>query len=479
MANDNDKPNGHDGRLPEDKATARRWFEKAKSVLDTKNYDYAIECYVNGLECWPEAVDEGHKPLYLAAMYRAAAAGKRPGTLEIMKRPMNCKDRRRAMLNAEFLMAKDPKNPTYLEGLFKNAVKSGCLQAAMWAGPLLQDAAIAEKKPSPARFRLLSDTYAELSEQFVAAGGIADAIEAQERAVQAMARLCQVQPTNYDAIREKTELATKLTILKGKYDTADSFKDSVRDATGQADIHDTDRLVQSADRLDDLVAKARADVAANPDVPTKITNLVDLLCKREEDQYENEAIETLERAYRKSDNYLFKRRADDIRMRQLRRENVRVRASGDREAAKAKLREQLRFELAVFRERVEQYPTDMRVRFDYAKRLFLAHDFERAIPVFQEARNDPRSRMQCDLYIGRCFYEKQYYDQAMAVLTDAIERLEVPNDDTGKELRYWLGRSHEAAEQPAEAMKVYGQLLQWDYNYKDVRQRMDNLRAKR
>lgn len=503
MPDENDQSLDRPGTTGEaEKAAARQWFQKAKSLVDTKNYDYAIECYINGLERWPEAVEEGHRPLYFAAMMRAAAGGKKPGTLDTIRRPTSGKDSRKAMLNAEFLMAKDPKNITYLEAAFRNAVKAGFDEAAMWLGQNYADACQVEKKPSAQRYRLLVDLYAEIGDRYTelsksqrkmakeatdpdvrktAAAAWEQtrkrAIEALERAIDAMVRLRQIDTKNLNLSSEQGDLTTRLTIVKGQYDEAESFKDSVRDSTAQARLHDVDRLVQADDRLDDLIAKARAELAESPDVAGKVFGLVDLLCKREKDEFENEAVETLLAAYRRSNNYNFKMRADDIRIRQLNRRAREISARGDRDAARKHIREQLKLELGIFEERVREYPTDLRVRFEYGKRLFKAHLHDRAIPVFQEARNDPKVRTRCGIYIGRCFFEKGYHDQAIDVLTQAIAGYEMQGDEISKDLHYWLGRSHEAAGHVADARKVYGQVLQWDYNYRDVRERMDNLRA--
>lgn len=461
-----------------DIAQARQWFEKAKAVFDTRNYDYAIECYINGLEQWPLAVEEGHMPLMFVALTRAGAGGKKAGAMEALRRGTGGKDYRKAMLNAEFLLAKDPKNVALLEAVFKNAAKAQYDDVAMWIGPMYRDACAAEKKPSPARFRLLTDTYVEIAERQAAAGRLDVGLEAYQRALDAISRLRQADPKNLDLTREQTEIATKLTILRGRYETADSFQDSVRDADSQKDIHDAERVVQSDERLDDLITKAKAELQASPDVPAKVYKVVDLLCKREEDRYEDEAIAILMKAFEASGNYAFKLRADDIRMRQMNRRSLAVRASGDREAAKRQLIEQLRLELGVFRERVQQYPTDLRIRFEYGKRLFQAKRFDEAIPIFQQARNDPKNRTPCSYYVGRCFYEKEYYDQAIDVLKTAIQGYEMEGDAMSKDLHYWLGRAYEAAGNKADAMKVYGQIIQWDYDFKDVRQRMDNLRGK-
>src|SRR5262249_21769843 len=100
-----------------DKGKARKWFDQARKVADTKNYDYAIECYISGLRLWPDALDEGHKPLRVAAMARKMAGKKPLGFMEARKHPIAGKDHRQNMLNAEFQWAHDPLNVTLMESV--------------------------------------------------------------------------------------------------------------------------------------------------------------------------------------------------------------------------------------------------------------------------------------------------------------------------------------------------------------------------
>jgi hypothetical protein len=48
---------------PENQAKARKFFEHAKKSAETRNYDYAVQLYCDGLAFWPDAVEEGLKPL--------------------------------------------------------------------------------------------------------------------------------------------------------------------------------------------------------------------------------------------------------------------------------------------------------------------------------------------------------------------------------------------------------------------------------
>ncbi len=275
------------------------------------------------------------------------------------------------------------------------------------------------------------------------------------------------------------DVAGKLTILKGRYSSAESFTDSIVDKASQRDLHDKDRLVQSDDRLDSLIAQAQQRYEADPTNGTKIHELVDLLCRREQDAEETKAIRILLKAHEQSDEYRYKLRAHDIYMKQLRRKARLLDEARDPQAHAARAK-QLKVELAVYKERVEQYPTELSYRFEYGRRLFEAGRFDDAIPVLQEARNEPKNRFRCSLYIGRCFYEKGFHKQAANVFREAIGTYEIPNDDLGKRLHYWLGRSLEADGNIPEALKIYGQLIEWDYNYRkgDVRKRIEGLHGK-
>ena len=166
-------------------------------------------------------------------------------------------------------------------------------------------------------------------------------------------------------------------------------------------------------------------------------------------------------------------------MRQMNRQTREIVASGDAEAAQKQLKDQLRYELKVYRDRSEHYPTDMRIRHQYGLRLFRAGRFDDAIPVLQEARSDPKTRGFCNLYVGRCFFEKGYHSQAIDTLQEAIQAHEPPDDELGKQLNYRLGRAYEADGRTENALKIYGQLIQWDYNYRkgDVRDRYERLKA--
>lgn len=459
----------------EDCAKAGQWFARARELGDKRQFDYAIEYYVNGLEFWPDAVEEACKPLHGCAVARRQTGGKKPGLKDTMKRSMNDKDAKRALLNALWLFGHDPDNTNYIEGVARNASRLRAEDTAKWAAGVqiraLESTAKANAKPFQNLARLLEEMGDRATERNETAFGV----DVYQMGVDVLI-LWQRRIPKDDTIELAVKnLSTKLTILKGKYQEGDSYRDSIQDIGEQMDLHDQQRSVQSDERVDALIEKAQREYDADPDSAEALKHLVELLRRRERDDEETRAIGILVNAYRSSENYRWKLLADDTRIKQLGRRVREAVKTGDQEAVKQRRIEQLRFELGVFKERIERYPTDNRVRFEYGVRNFQASRFDEAIPLFQAARSDPKNRAACGMYLGRCFLRKGYFAQAISTLREAIDGYEYGDDDLAKGMLYWLGRSQEASADTDAARDTYGKILQLDYNFGDVRARLDNL----
>jgi len=464
---------------------ARKFFERAQTVADTRNYDYAIELFMQGLNKDPLAVEEGHKPLREAARRRKLTGGKKPGLLETIKRTTGQKkDPLAAMLSAEYFLAKDPFNVTYAEDLVKQADRAELPEALQWALDVYLELAQQEKKLNVNRLLEIKKLYEKLGDYYDQQDRPDLAIECYQKGLSGLETAIQSgQSRDLDLVGEQRDLAGKLTILRGKYERAGDFRDSIRDADSQKELQDQERGVKGEELLEVMIVKARKEVEENPDVGGKVTALVDLLLQRGKPEDEDEAIKVLETAYQSSGQYSFKMRADEVRIRQRRRKVSEARARAKSKPDDPLLQKQLEqadtelrnFELDVYRERVEHYPTDLRMKFEYGRRLYAAKRYDEAIPVFQEAVNDPRSAVRGRYYIGACFYQKGWYSQAVNVLRQAIEGYEIQGDQLSKEMHYILGRAQEDQGQIDQALETYGKLVQWDFNYRDVRNRIDRL----
>ena len=467
-----------------DKARARKWFVKAEDCRSRREYDYAIECFINGLGYWTEAVEEGHMPLWALAIQRQQIGGKKPGLMDGMKRSMTGKDVKKAMLNAEHLLAMDPSNPNYVDGVLRNAIKAGLLKTCKWAAPLVQESLKKEKKPNRNRYATFRQAMIEAAEKAAERNdGISEAW-LLEQAVYSLDSLAMRMPGDEDIRSELRDLAGRLTIARGKYEQAEDFRESLANGDKQKLLHDSERMQQSDDTMEAVIAAARKEYDADPEAAPKIHAFVDALLRTERPKEEGEAIDVLTTAYESSRNYSFKLRADDVRLRQLHRRTGKLMARAqttkteeDKQQARLAAMEQREITLEIFRERVEKYTTDLRLKYKLGMALFEAGQYDESIPMLQVAQQEPRSRVYCQLLLGRSFFEKENPAQAIEILREALDRYE-GTDDTSKKLLYWLGRAYEAAGNVEEAKGAYGKLLRQDYNYLegDARKRSEALK---
>ncbi len=460
-------------RMPEEDAQAlakaKAFFEKARKVAETNNVDYAIDMYLQGLRYSPDALEEGHLPLCELALQRQGRGGKKPSMMEKMKH-LRGKTPLEQMLNAEYLFAKDPGHLPFAEAMLRGAVAGGYNKTAGWIANLVFQKNNASKRPSAQTYILLKDSYAALG-QF-------------DKAVVACQRASRLRPEDGALADEFKNLSAELTMARGKYDKEGDFRKAIKDREGQEKLHAQAGVVKTEDYRITAVEDARKKIAQNPNLPANIFGLTDALSDMENDQAENDAIALLESTYTTKKDFSYKQRAGQIKIKQLRRKIREAKAALETnpddaqiKAALERLSAQLNnTELEHYRLSVQNYPTNLGVKYEYALRLVRDEQYNEAIPLFQEAQKDPRRKIAAMNKIGLCFFMKGWLTDAIDVFTKAIESHEIRDDATGKELRYNLALAYEQQGETEKALEIYRKIAQLDFGYKDVSQRVDKLR---
>ena len=452
-------------------AKARAFFEKARKVAETDNFDYAIDMYLQGLRYAPDALMEGHLPLCELGLQRRGKGGKKSSMMDKVRR-LRGRTPLEQMLNAEYLFVKNPDHLPYAEAMLKAAVAGGYVKTAGWIANLIFQTTNASEKPSVQTYILLKDAYC--------------ALEQYDKAIAACQRASKLRPGDKALADEYKDLSAELTMARGKYDGEGDFRKSIKDRESQEKLHGQAGVIKTEGYLAKAIEDARKKVAQNPDLPANIFELADALADLETEEAENNAIQLLENAYRNKSDYSFQRRAGVLRIRQLKRKIRKAQAAlesnpndAQAKAALEELSTQLdTFELEHYRLCVKNYPTDLPVKYDYAVRLLQNKQYNEAIPLFQEAQRDPRRKIAAMNKVGVCFFEKGWLDDAIDVYTQATNSYELKEDATAKELRYNLARAYEEQGEAQKALDVYRKIAQIDFAYKDVSQRVDNLRAK-
>jgi len=445
------------------------FFERAEEIASTDNFNYAIDMYIEGLRRVPDAVEDGHIPLRRIALIRQGKGGKKPTVVDKMRKhggktPLD------EMLNAEYLLAKDPDHLPYAEAMLRSSVAGGYKRTADWISGLIFDANRASKKPSLATYLLLKDCYKSL--------------EMYSEAVEACRRAIELRPDDDELGEELRDLTAQMTVKKGKYGQEGDFRQSILDRKKQEMLHSQESLVKSAEFRRKAVESARAQLQANPNLPANILKLADALFEQQTDQAEAEAFGLLGDAWAKTGDFVFKRREGELLIRKLKRQVHQAKQASEAEPENAELKKKLseglesfaRAEREHYRLCVENYPTDMRMKYEYGVRLLVNKEYDKAIPLFQEAQRDPKYKIAALDKTGLCFFLKGWFSDAIDIFNSALEVCSDKSGDIAKELRYNLARSYEESNQTDEAFEIYRKLAQVDFSYKDVSQRVEKLR---
>ncbi len=393
------------------------------------------------------------------------------------------KDAAKSLNNALHILGFNPTDLSAMETILSLSAKANCDAIAQWIAPVIADAFLSTKKLSSGRYSTACaamDRVAELAIEFDNDTGALDIL----RAHIAIADLwAHHYPNSTDPPKVRSDATGKLTIARGRFDTASDFTESLKNGEAQQEIQDREKRVHTDTRALELIENARRDWEENPSVVNKLLTLVDLLARTGSEQDENDAIKLLEREYESSEDYALKQKADDYRIRQSsrRRRELVARCKADPENVELRQRirdhdkNQNKLEMRIFEGRLKHYPTDLKIKFELGKRHFKARQFDDAIPLFQQARSDARIRPDSRLYMGMCFYHKEFFAQAIDVLRQGVDELESRGGSTALNLNYWLARTLEESGDLEEARKTYGHLIQLDYNFKDARERLERL----
>jgi len=448
---------------------ARAFFQRAEDVAATDNFDYAIDMYLEGLRRAPDAVEDGHLPLRKMSLVRQGKGGKKPSIADKMKRHGG-KTPLEEMLNAEYLLAKDPDHVPYAETMLKAAVAGGFHRTAKWIAQLVFDANNASARPSLSTYLLLKDCYTEL--------------EMFDKAVAACKRAVDLKPSDGPLRDELRDLSARLTVAKGRYGETGDFRKSIRDKDKQDMLHASESLVKSTNYRARAVEEARRAYARRPEVPAVVFALVDALIDMETKEAFEEALRVLAQAYEKTSDFAYKRRSGELKIQKLRGDIRKIKTAlkkqPDNKALSQKLAQAVKVldaaALDHYRRCVENYPTDLKMKYEYGQCLIKSKQYDEAIVLFQEAQRDPRYKVSAMGRTGLCFFLKGWYSDAIDIFEQALSACEVQDNTTAKDLRYNLARSYEENGDTEKALEIYRKLAQLDFGFRDVRDRVDRLR---
>jgi tetratricopeptide (TPR) repeat protein len=169
-------------------------------------------------------------------------------------------------------------------------------------------------------------------------------------------------------------------------------------------------------------------------------------------------------------------RIGEVLIRQKTRRYRKLRDAGEKGPAAEALKDLVEFELQEYQERAKNYPTDMSIKYELGRRQLALGKLDEAIGSLQQAKRDARHSVQASSLLGQAFEKKGWNREAAETLERVLESELI--EDQAKDIRYHLGQVYEKMDELAKAQDQYSLVAQMDYNYKDVRPRLEAVRKK-
>ncbi|MBI5388276.1 MAG: tetratricopeptide repeat protein [Verrucomicrobia bacterium] len=450
----------------------RDLYERGNLAVQRQNYDYAITMLSQVLQ---------HEPaFYLARQALRTAQIKKGGTVpgsggtSFFKKVLGGASSSPQLAKAQMALRKDP-----IEAI---QIAEEILNSDPWnnsAHKLLAEAAVAADFPRTAILSLEMvlrnspkdrEVSAKLAELCSKSGDV-------KRAEAIYEELMRAHPHDPEIAQAFKNLTAHQTLSEGGYeklaDGTGSYRDALRDKDEAVKLEQENREVKTTDVADQLIREYEGRVVAEPKNLKLLRNLAELHAQKKEFDRALEYYHRIKAAESGGDPSLDKAISDTTLKKidwQLSQLDPTAPDYQD-QVARVQAERQV-FELGECRQRVDRYPTDLQIRFEYGELLFKAGKIGEAIAEFQKAQQNPARRLQAMSYLGLCFARRNMNDLAARTLQNAIKE-KLAFDDEKKDLIYALGCVLEKMGKNEEAIEQFKQIYEVDIGYKDVAAKVD------
>jgi len=454
-------------------AAADNFFTKADQALKKKNLDYAIELYQQGLQIDADRMEE-RKRLRQAQILRVMEQGGSTtgGGLTKMKNAL--------LLGS---IAKLGMQKKYEEQIIE--IEKFLCVAPQSAGELflLAEAFLATDRTASAKQAYHEATEADPSniDAWKNLGRLHEKDKALDEAIACWERVRSAAPSDGEAGKAIRNLSAAQMMAKSeerKKEGDGSFRDLLKDEDESKKLEQASTIIRSADDARSAVEIAREKVDAEPENSRLWRDLGDFQLKARDfdgarESYEK-AIEVNPQDMYASDKLgnlneqILVDRIESLRMED---------AAGNAAVIESTEKELHTFRVEDYARRVQEHPTDFALKFQYGELLMAENQWDKAIAQFQNARKDPKFVTGSTYNIGKAFFEKQLHDLAIKEYGSALEGINEADSDLAKSVRYDLAIAHQTKGESDKALEYLEEIMSVDISFRDVSQKVTEIRS--
>jgi tetratricopeptide (TPR) repeat protein len=445
---------------------SRDFFNRGFTALERGNIDYAIEMLTACIEESPRFV-RAWKFLRAAEVKRArkkSVSSLSSGIDSVVKMPtylsamglLKSGKHQAAMMMAEKLLRDNPENPKYAKLFAEAAAAFDLPEAAIMTLETVRDV-------NPDDISVLG----WLGALYQKSGRMRSARECFER-------LCEISPNDPSALKQlKDVLALDSMSNDGWEKNADkggTFRDMLKDGDEAALLEQGAKSAKSDTGMDSLIADMLQKINAEPNNINYRRGLANMYLQKRDFE---PTITVLEEAValNPGDPEL-ERTLSNARVRYLESQIEQRRQANDEEGAVDIENQLLQFKFEDLQNKVERYPNDLQLRFDWGVMLYENDYVNEAIQQFQLAQRSAKNRVLALYYMGVCFRAKNQFDIACRQLETALADLPIM-DANKKKVLYELGELAVVMGDAKKAADYFMQIYQSDISYRDVASRIE------
>jgi tetratricopeptide (TPR) repeat protein len=455
------------------------FFDRAKTVQEATNYEYAMTLWLQGLRQEPTSM-RGLEGFWSSAVSFMNESGGKPPSRETLREFGGRSDVEKYL---EALLQWGIKQLDALLAVraAEAAAKLNMPEPVYWIGNRAMHVAAVEKKPR-------KDLFIKLMEIFGKVGAFDKAVESGGAAL-------KLDPTDGKLSAEVRNLAAQATMNKGGYEQsgqAGGFRANIKDLERQRQLEEGERIVKTEEVVDRLLREAKADYEARPDDLAAVSKYLERLRERGRPEDEKTARELAMRTFESTKQFRFRQIYGELRLKLAARNvNDIYKAKADKNPqdpqAQAEYRQaRIKFaemEIEELKLQVEAYPTNLGLKYQLGRRDFELANYDDAIGLFQESQKDAKHRLDSLYYIGLAFQKKDWIDEAIHSFRQALELHKTHNDEMGTSLRYALMTALETKggidrdlALAEEADKLASSIAIQQINYRDIRARREAIK---
>ncbi|MFK7758635.1 MAG: hypothetical protein AB8C13_01670, partial [Phycisphaerales bacterium] len=445
---------------------------------DSGSYEYAMQCWLNGLRRDPSNMEALNAYLKSSEVY--SVENPKKGVSKETKSAISAKGDIGKYISA------------LLDFGLKRMDGSTAIKAAQASGKLglteptklIGEHALSLAQNDPKQKK---DMFVKLLDAF-------DNAKVYDLAAIAGEMACRLDRSDGDLeVRVRNMLAAN-TMSSGGYDNDEEggFRKNIRNADKQLELEQQDSVAKSGNAKDQIIERTLEDYTSRPDDLAAITAYAKALIDRGTNADELNAITLYSNTYKASGQFRFRQLAGEVQMRRGRRMQTKLMKKLEADPGNAELTAKLedintKLPKLILNEltlQVENYPTDLALKYRLGKLLFETEQYNEAIEQFQLAQNEPKLKREVLMLMGKSFMLLGgWEDAAIQTFRQAIAMSKDDTSEIGMDLRYSLmnALTHKAEkdsdlESATEADKMAASLAIQQFNYRDVRERREQIK---